>query len=225
MRPSPSASVPSNNNYSSTGDGTSGAYIYGLQLEEGSYPTSYIPNHSGGSETRAADSCSGAGDASTFNDDEGVLYAEISALAEDSDSKRITISDGTLANRITIAISSNTISGFVNVNNVTEYTFFESGQDVISPIKIAVKYKTNDFALWINGTEYDVSTSGTTFPASTLSDLSFNNATGINNLFGNVKQVLYFPTALSTADLEILTGTSYESFSAMATALNYTTYE
>ena len=192
--------------YSSNAD-TNGEYFYtwGWGVEQGSYPTSYIPNHSGGSVTREADSCSDAGTSSTFNDDEGVLYAEISALAEDSDSKRITISDGTLANRITIAISSNTISGFVNVNNVTEYTFFESGQDVLNPIKIAVKYKRADFALWINGTEYDVSSSGSTFSANTLNELSFDNATGVNNLYGNVKQVLYFPTALSDAELTALT--------------------
>ena len=30
-------------------------YVYGAQIEEGSYPTSYIPNHSGGSVTRGAD--------------------------------------------------------------------------------------------------------------------------------------------------------------------------
>ena len=197
--------VDADNSTNVTGNGSDGLFIYGAQLEEGSYPTSYIPNHSGGSVTREADSCSDAGTSSTFNDDEGVLYAEISALAEDSDSKRITISDGTLANRITIAISSNTISGFVNVNNVTEYTFFESGQDVLNPIKIAVKYKRADFALWINGTEYDVSSSGSTFSANTLNELSFDNATGVNNLYGNVKQVLYFPTALSDAELTALT--------------------
>jgi hypothetical protein len=178
---------------------------YGAQLEAGSYPTSYIPNHSGGSVTRGVDLATGAGDASTFNDSEGVLYTEIAALAEDSDSKRITISDGTLANRITISISSNTISGFINVNNVTEYTFFESGQDVVDPIKIAVKYKINDFALWINGTEYDVSSSGNTFSSGALSQLSFDNASAANNFYGNVKQVLYFPEALSDTDLATLT--------------------
>jgi hypothetical protein len=211
----------------SQGMGASGLEValWGAQLEEGSYPTSYIPNHSGGSETRGADLCNGAGDASTFNDSEGVLYAEFEALAEDSDSKRITISDGTLANRITISIANDIISGFINVNNSTQYTFYESGISVTDNTKIALKYKANDFSIWINGSEYDVSTSGNTFAIDVLNELSFDNSSGANLFYGNVKQVLVFPTALSNTDCEILTGTSYESFSAMATALNYTTYE
>ena len=61
-----------------TGDGTSSIYIWGAQLEELSYPTSYIPTN-GAVATRLADECNSAGTSDTFNDSEGVLFAEISA--------------------------------------------------------------------------------------------------------------------------------------------------
>jgi hypothetical protein len=192
------------NDVTYTGDGTSGVYIYGASLEQGSYATSYIPTL-GASVTRSAETCNNAGDVNTFNSSEGVLFAEISALADDSDSKRITISDGTLANRITISVSDNIVSGFINVNNVSQYTFYESNQNVLSPIKIAVKYKANDFAIWISGVEYDASTSGTTFPPSTLTQLSFDNAVGANVFYGNVKDLQVFTTALTDAELIALT--------------------
>jgi hypothetical protein len=81
------------------GDGTSGLYIWGAQLEASSYPTSYIPT-SGTTATRSAETCNNAGDVNTFNDSEGVLFAEISALANDVTNRRITIDDGTVNNRI-----------------------------------------------------------------------------------------------------------------------------
>ena len=53
------------------------------QFEQGSYPTSYIPTN-GSTVTRSAEVANGSGDAATFNDSEGVLMAEISALANDT---------------------------------------------------------------------------------------------------------------------------------------------
>ena len=58
-----------------------------------SYPTSYIPT-SGSTVTRAAETCNNSGNSEVFNDSEGVLFADISALANDG-TIAISIIDGT----------------------------------------------------------------------------------------------------------------------------------
>ena len=55
--------------------------MWGLQLEGLSYATSYIPTLTGSTETRATETATGAGSADLINSTEGVLYAEIAALA------------------------------------------------------------------------------------------------------------------------------------------------
>ena len=59
-----------------TGDGTSGIYVWGAQVEKGAFPTSYIPTVAS-TVTRSADNAdmTGTNFSSWYNSSEGTLYA------------------------------------------------------------------------------------------------------------------------------------------------------
>jgi hypothetical protein len=187
-----------------TGDGTSGMYFWGAQLEEGSYSTSYIPTY-GASVTRSEDYSDNAGDSSVFNDTEGVLYLESSWLSNELGTSTIAISDGSTSNRI--------ILGYIGADDDLYCTSIGGGSspslmsydvgDITTNHKIAIKYKANDFAFWVDGVERGTQSSGTT-PVG-LNELNFSSGTGGSKIFGNMKQILYFPTALTDDELASLT--------------------
>ena len=203
------------------GDGSSGLYLWGIQLEQGSYPTSYIKSNSGTTTTRVAETASGSGDASTFNDSEGVLMAEISALADDGTTKVLSISDGGNATnvvRIGYSTTSNQINTRLIVNSVA--TQFNYVGNTLNQNKIALKWKLNDTALWVNGLEVDTDLSFNTFSLNTLNVLNLSNGNGTSNPFyGNTKQIQYFDSALNDSDLEKIT--SWTSFTDLANGQLY----
>jgi hypothetical protein len=214
------------------GDGTSGVYIFGAQLEganavgyNGEYSTSYIPTN-GSTVTRNKDEVTNGGDVNSFNSEEGVLYVEIAALANDGTNRYITLSDGTANNSVRIYLNSNgtQLSGQLRLNGALQCLFNHTVSDLLALNKIAFKYKQNDFSFWINGVEVDTDTSGNT-PVG-LSKLSFNRGDGTQIFFGNTKNIQVFNTALSDSDLLSLTTTGsvpyWKQYSAMATTLNYT---
>jgi len=216
-----------NTDEDTSGESSLNGYFYGGQWEAGSYETSYIPNHSGGSVTRDADDCGGAGTSSTFNDDEGVLFIELETT-KNSSPAQITINDGTYSNRVIFEVRPDAafIKALINSRGTNVYDQSVSSSPNTN-YKVAIKYSANDIAFFVNGVK-EASTTTTTAMPTGLNDLSYTGKEndGALRFLGNIKQTLVFPEALSTTDCEILTGaTSYESFSAMATALNYTTYE
>jgi len=188
-----------------TGDGTSSIYIWGAQLEEQSYPTSYIPTN-GAIATRLADVCTDAGNDQVINSSEGVLYAEIAALADDSEIDGISISDGTGTNRVVIFkwSASNTMRVRVTSGGTNTLNQSFTVPDITSFKKIAIKYKLNDFAIWLNGSEVFTDTSGAV--PSGLNVLAFSSVgSGGADFYGNVKDLRVYNTALTDAELEELT--------------------
>jgi hypothetical protein len=185
------------------GDGASGIYIWGAQLEEGSYPTSYIPTQ-GSAVTRLADVCNNGANEQVINSTEGVLYAEISALSNDGTNRRISISDGSTNNRIVFSYSStnNQFQSFL-ANPSVQFNFYHTLNNSTEINKIALKYKLNDFALWINGVEVATDNSGT-LPIG-MNRIAFDEGSGASNFYGNVKETKLYNTALTDAELQALT--------------------
>jgi hypothetical protein len=195
-------------------------YIYGSQIESGSYLTSYTPTTTA-TVTRSAETANGAGTSDDFNDSEGVLYAEISALADDLTNRAITISDGGITNKITMFYTnvsnaiqvkvvvggSNSLNDYITIPNISLYN------------KFALKYKQNDFSLFVNGFELITDTSGNTFSNGTLTELAFDRGDAAEDFYGKTKEVSYFKTALTDSELEALT--SWDSFNDMATGQLY----
>jgi len=182
--------------------------IYGMQLEQASYPTSYIPTY-GASVTRSEDSCYKTGISSLIGQTEGVVFVEFDQnLIGQSATRRIfALNDGTTSNRITAYISS---------TNKIDFYVRNSGGDLFyanstSPIgnekgvhKIACAYKDEDYAVYMDG-DLIISGTGTagTIPACSRFDLG--QQIGANDLYEPINQALLFPTRLTNDELASLT--------------------
>ena len=212
----------STSNTSYTGDGTSGIYLWGAQFEQGSYPTSYIPTTTG-QVTRAAETADGSGDAATFNDSEGVLMAEIAALGEDTNYELISISDGTNDIHIDLGFNNTTTESYKQVKFGVDNVFgdFSDPIDQTTFNKMAIKYKSGDSCFYVNGFKIDSSSTAFT-PTSSFNELKFSYFTGADKFYGNTREVQYFDSALTDAQLETLT--SWTSLQEMITSQLYTNY-
>ena len=140
------------NDNSYQGDGTSGIYIWGAQVEQQAYTTSYIPTD-GATSTRLQDLANNSGNSTLINSTEGVLYAEIAALANDGTFREISLNDGTTTNVVEIR--------YTNINNAFEFIVTNATTvqvassftltDATQFNKIAFSYKTDDYKMYVNG--------------------------------------------------------------------------
>ena len=179
------------------------------QCENLDFVTSYIPT-SGTTQTRVAETLGGAGDASSINSEEGVLYAEMSALADDrSNSGAVSISDTTTNNRFVIQ-NSGAVDSKLNiigvVNGVLEFNITSQIIDVTNYNKIALKYETNSVKLFVNGILEGTDLTVSMPSVNTFNFLGFTNGTTTGGFrLGFVKDLRVYKTALTDAELQALT--------------------
>ena len=186
-----------------TGD-SSDVLIWGAQAENQSYATSYIPT-SGSQITRLAGVCNNSGSAQDFNSEEGVLYAEISTLRQTGTFRQINLSNGTASSRIYISKRADSGTLEFRMENALGSLNFGFNVDTTSNfVKVAFRYGLNNFAVFINGVNKNVSSTGNVFSTGTLNNLEFSSPLN-QPFFGNIKDLKVFTEAKSDEFLAALT--------------------
>jgi len=182
--------------------GNDGVYIYGYQVEQGSYPTSYIPNHSGtGSVTRGHEMETAI--SSRFSTQSFSFFADyVVSQASNKSFPVISLDISGTTNDISIYLN-----GYVGANLYLGstnggYIFGSStndGVNVGSQSKICVTYDGDEISYYINGALYG-STTGVTFDNADVA-VKFSS----NRHIFELKKYIDFPEALSQADAITLT--------------------
>jgi hypothetical protein len=186
-------------------DGVKGINIYGAQLEQGSYPTSYIPTY-GSAVTRSNDSCVATSVSDLIGQEQGTMLLKFKRPANANQANRViyAITDGSTNNRIRVlTTASNALRVLFQLNGNTIY-YDATLATALSPnntdISLALRYKSGDIAVYINGTEANTSTN-----TYVVSDTMNNVEIGYTENSNIVSQALIFKTPLTNAELAALT--------------------
>jgi hypothetical protein len=187
----------------------SGVLLWQAQLETGSVATSPIVT-TAGTASRVADAVSLTGASSLIGQTEGVVYAEFQSLNFNvpAQARRVvTLSDGTTDNRITVAgiVNQNNRYQGIVVNATTATAQIQQSSDVAnnSIVRVAIAYKLNDIAFYVNGASIGTDTSSAV-PA--CSRIDIGGQLGADQMInGWIRSVALFPTRLANATLVSLT--------------------
>jgi len=182
------------------GDGSSGVYIYGAQLEAGSYPTSYIPTY-GTSVTRNIDICIKTSATSLIGQTQGTFFIEFVPLT--SDPMDIFYFNQTTSSSVHLR-GSNPINARIRIGS---FSFQVNGGNisVAQTYKVAVVYDESfGLKLFVNGVKYENNTPFT-FAASLDTIVINSTAFWIGDGAIENKQSLVFPTALTDSECIALT--------------------
>jgi hypothetical protein len=184
------------------GDGTSGLFIWGAQLEAGAFATSYIPTVAS-QVTRTADQCSivAPNFAPWYNQSEGTFV--INFTPDEGLTNNVTrvlaVSQGGVTARVVDLYTNGT--NWVNYNGTTA-TAFGTATVTTTPQNIAIAYKTADYAYVQNaGTVAAVASALVNAPT----QMAIGHTGSAQQLNGHIRSIRYYPVRLSNAQIQALT--------------------
>jgi hypothetical protein len=197
------------NTFSNTGDvnsatwaGTESIYLWGAQLEAGSFPTSYIPTTTA-SVTRAADACSIATSLFPYSASTQTFIGHISGT--NADNRWVEYDNGGASNYMYASYKDFehlvVVSGGSIVANIDFGSIVKSQAN-----KVGIALAVNDFAAGQNGGSVSTDTSGA-MPAGTTATNVKLGGSGFSSicLNGHIRQFTYLPRRITNAELQART--------------------
>jgi hypothetical protein len=193
--------------YGDRAAGTNNTKVWGAQLEAGDSVTSYIPTTTA-TVARNRDAIKDSDISSFFNSSEGTMYVEATAVepaANIGGGAAVTAEfhDGTTDERLmvyrnpsSVAIAYNKTGGVADVQR--QAGAWADG----ATVRAAYAFKTNDFAISLDGAAVATDTVGT---LATVSQLQFGaSASNTQMLMGYLRRFTYYPHRLGNDVLEAL---------------------
>lgn len=194
--------VTGTNTTNYTGDGTSGVYIWGAQLEEGSFATSYIPTVAS-TVTRSADvaTMTGSNFSAWFNGAQGTFVVWFDTVSQTTVASRSPLDLNSSSTLLPVYIGSGgTQAGTYDGVRVITAT----GNVISAASKVAMAYSASDSAITSNGgTVATGAAPAAAFTSATSTTIGGSNASG--RLNGHVRSVAYYNVRLPNAQLQSLT--------------------
>jgi hypothetical protein len=191
------------NNTAYTGTGT-GLYLWGAQLEEGAFPTSYIPTTTAAA-TRATEVAEITSISSFYNQSEGTIFAEGSVQTSLNLPALVSIDNSTADERLQLRRNDTSSQGFFTVaDGGVAQAGIQTGSWTTSSqvVKMAAAYKVDDFAASFGGGAAATDTSGT-IPTPTRLQIGRGISAAVAN--SHIRKIAYWPRRLSNTLLEQLT--------------------
>lgn len=192
----------SSGNINYAGSGQAAFDLWGVQLEAGSFPTSYIPTTTT-AVTRQADNAvmTGANFSSWYNQGEGTICVESQWGGEQPDGAVIAI-EGASYNRIRLRETPSSTEGIVQGTGVNFIASSASG----SKRKSTFSLKNSDLALTANGSTPVTNSGPSTLPIVTYLAIGSSPADGtVFKWNGAIRRITYYPKRLPNYQLQILT--------------------
>jgi len=190
-----------------TGDGTSGAFLWGAQLEAGAFATSYIPTIAS-TVTRSADVATITGSlfSQWYAQPQGTFIVEVIPPSTFAGSPvNIATSDGTTANRIRM-FNGNVSHIFVTTNSINVADVDGGSMTAGVTNKVAAAYRQDDFAASANGGSVGTDTSGGVPTGQNVLNIgSTSPTTAISTLNGHIRSIRYVPVRAADFQLQQVT--------------------